>query len=255
MRVDADNYVALQAAFCYNKRQQSTRLRPSFQAELRDMETKFEQNRQQARSDLEQQEQKQEKATVLDGKFVQISDVMLHNLRPQTDPPKIFAGNTAEALRKGQQGIGVTGWNWWIYWYLLVAYGDWCPIGTACAQIQTLKDLTAFTQKRFDAMPETSCLLRCEETQKRSGNRNRLRLDQEGMEQLLEISEIKKKNQEDQLGNSVTGKMSATIFNAAGGTIAQDLEQQHLVEYKLKKDQDMLVPGAQKLNIRIRHVG
>ena len=25
----------------------------------------------------------------------------------------------------------------------------------------------------------------------------------------------------------------------------QELEQQHLVEYKLKKDQDMLVPGAQ----------
>ena len=44
----------------------------------------------------------------------------------------------------------------------------------------------------------------------------RLRLDQEGMEQALEISEIKKKNQE-------------------------ELEQQHLVEYKLKKDQDMLV--------------
>jgi hypothetical protein len=41
-------------------------------------------------------------------------------------------------------------------------------------QIQTLKDLIAFTQKRFDAM-----------------------LDQEGMEQALEISEIKKKNQEE----------------------------------------------------------
>ena len=41
-------------------------------------------------------------------------------------------------------------------------------------QIQTLKDLIAFTQKRFDAM-----------------------LDQEGMEQALEISEVKKKNQEE----------------------------------------------------------
>jgi len=115
MRVDADNYVTLQA-------------------ELREMEAKFEQNRQQARSDLEQQEQKQEKAV----------QQRLH----EKD-----------------------------------------------SKIQTLKDLIAFTQKRFDAM-----------------------LDQEGMEQALEISEIKKKNQE-------------------------ELEQQHLVEYKLKKDQDMLVRG------------
>lgn len=115
MRADADNYVALQA-------------------ELREMEAKFEQNRQQARSDLEQQDQKQEKAT--------------------------------------QQRLNEKD-----------------------SKIQTLKDLIAFTQKRFDAM-----------------------LDQEGMEQALEISEIKKKNQE-------------------------ELEQQHLVEYKLKKDQDMLVRG------------
>ncbi|CAE7559580.1 CFAP57 [Symbiodinium natans] len=67
------------------------------------------------------------------------------------------------------------------------------------AEIHKLKDLIAFTQKRFDAM-----------------------LDQEGMEQSLEISEIKKKNQE-------------------------ELEQQHLVEYKLKKDQDMLMRGLEMM--------
>ncbi|CAK9040854.1 unnamed protein product [Durusdinium trenchii] len=113
MRADADSYVALQA-------------------ELREMEAKFEQNRQQARWDMEQQEMKQEKVV--------------------------------------QQRLSEKD-----------------------AKIQTLKDLIAFTEKRFDAM-----------------------FDQEGMEQSLEISEIKKKNQE-------------------------ELEQQHLVEYKLKKDQDMLV--------------
>ncbi|CAE7272669.1 Wdr65, partial [Symbiodinium pilosum] len=109
MRADAESYDALEA-------------------ELRDLEVRFEQARQKAQRVLEAQEHKQEKE--------------VHNRLNEKD-----------------------------------------------AEIQKLKDLIAFTQKRFDAM-----------------------LDQEGMEQSLEISEIKKKNQE-------------------------ELEQQHLVEYKLKKDQ------------------
>ncbi|CAJ1344974.1 unnamed protein product [Effrenium voratum] len=115
MRADSDSYDALQA-------------------ELRDLEARFEQNRQRAQRTVEQQELKQEKE--------------VHRRLNEKD-----------------------------------------------TEIQKLKELIAFTQKRFDAM-----------------------LDQEGMEQALEVSEIKKKNQE-------------------------ELEQQHLVEYKLKKDQDMLVRG------------
>eukprot|EP00913_Durusdinium_trenchii_P007920 g7429.t1 len=132
MRADADSYVALQA-------------------ELREMEAKFEQNRQQARWDMEQQEMKQE---------------------------KVVQQRLSEKDAKAR--------------YCLE---EWPQISNLVflPQIQTLKDLIAFTEKRFDAM-----------------------FDQEGMEQSLEISEIKKKNQEDSDG-------------------------QHLVEYKLKKDQDMLV--------------
>lgn len=63
------------------------------------------------------------------------------------------------------------------------------------AEIMKVKDLIKFTQQRFDAM-----------------------LDQEGMEQDMEIAQLKQKNDE-------------------------ELEQQHLVEYKLKKDQDSLLRG------------
>lgn len=63
------------------------------------------------------------------------------------------------------------------------------------AEIMKVKDLIKFTQQRFDAM-----------------------LDQEGMEQDMEIAQMKQKNDE-------------------------ELEQQHLVEYKLKKDQDSLLRG------------
>jgi len=62
-------------------------------------------------------------------------------------------------------------------------------------EIQKVKDLISYTKQRFDAM-----------------------LDQEGMEQGIEISDLKRKNQE-------------------------ELEQQHLVEYKLKKEQDTLLRG------------
>eukprot|EP00930_Biecheleria_cincta_P023169 TRINITY_DN1677_c0_g1_i1.p1 TRINITY_DN1677_c0_g1~~TRINITY_DN1677_c0_g1_i1.p1 ORF type:complete len:1409 (-),score=359.14 TRINITY_DN1677_c0_g1_i1:32-4258(-) len=63
------------------------------------------------------------------------------------------------------------------------------------AEIMKVKSLIKFTQQRFDAM-----------------------LDQEGMEQDMEIAQLKQKNDE-------------------------ELEQQHLVEYKLKKDQDSLLRG------------
>lgn len=119
MRADAESYDALEA-------------------ELRDLEARFEQARHKAQTALENQEHKQEKE--------------VHRRLNEKD-----------------------------------------------AEIHKLKDLIAFTQKRFDAM-----------------------LDQEGMEQSLEISEIKKKNQE-------------------------ELEQQHLVEYKLKKDQDMLMRGLEMM--------
>ncbi|CAE8629856.1 unnamed protein product [Polarella glacialis] len=63
------------------------------------------------------------------------------------------------------------------------------------AEIKKIKDLMAFTQHRFDAM-----------------------LDQEGGEQDMEMTDIKRRSQE-------------------------ELEQQHLVEYKLKKEQDTLLRG------------
>ena len=85
-----------------------------------------------------------------------------------------------------------------------------------------------------------------------------LRLDQEGMEQALEISEIKKKNQEDGDGFVSTkirehALMSRLLKNPSVvgcdswfffAFFLKELEQQHLVEYKLKKDQDMLVCHA-----------